>query len=180
MSLYSLAVRDNQLPARIGANFWSPFCQGPDFQNLSLTIPDQALSKGDRVRFVMQVPSGSGSLFDAPGVESSFSGKVPAGLKLLDVHSIDSSHAVAEYEVISTAVKGTGLGLLASVLLVAVAIAIVGIAITALILAIRGDFVGALKETTGLVKWVVIGGIGAGLIVLGSQFLKQRERVVGG
>ena len=171
MSLYSL-----RSPNSLGQEIkWVTVAEGTTMDTLKAVVPDQQFPKGTLLRFEMDLKLPVARAFDALWVpETIFRTQMPEGLALKDIHSEGSSKVVIEAEVdpiwLLTAVGFIKVHWLVISLLAIGLMFTLGFLVTAFKVKAPEEVI---EKGVEIVQWVVIGGIGVGVLLLAREFVRR-------
>lgn len=170
MSLYSLTA------GATGATGikWAVIAEGATLDTLKAAVPDQEFGKGVPIRFEMDLKLPLARAFDLAGAEHLFSSQMPEGMDLLDVHSEGNSRVIIEAECDPVWLAAiipivTSKWFIMSLVAIGVMMTM-GALVTAVKVEAPEEFVQTGLET---VKWLVVGGLGLGTILLVREFVRR-------
>jgi len=146
---------------------WIVAAEGVSLSDLKQVVADRDLVKGTKIRAEINVASGFGWLFDAPGAELAFLPFIPSGVDLIDVYG-EGNKGIVDME-------ADPIGLVALLTFIKanwLAIAIAGILLTTIILSIK-LLIQVEATIEDYLPWII-----GGLFVFGAIYLLEGRRKV--
>jgi len=149
---------------------WIKVADGPSLSELSPIVADMNLTKGTRMKVVMN--TWMPWVFDLAGAEWAFAGSVPEGMELIDVYG-ENGQGIVELE--ADPVWLAAAVLFVKVHWVALLIGVAGGFILGTIVTSVAIFILKTPALAQIPVWLIIGAVGAvGLVLLATRSPPRR------